>query len=207
MAAVRLEFERLFQTYGLPRAILSDNGGPFANVTAPAGLTALSAWWVSLGITVYRSRPARPQDNGGHERMHLDVSQDLQQRGAPTAQEQQILCDEWRTEFNEVRPHEALDMRTPAELYKRSARRPERVKAAEYPAGAELRHVVSHGGISWNGRPVGISRALRGRTVAVVPSADSTMAKVMFHNLTLGQFDMLTGTRLEPIRPSTERNA
>jgi transposase InsO family protein len=201
---VKREFERLFSVYGLPKGILSDNGGPFASITAPAGLTALSAWWVSLGITVYRSRPAHPEDNGAHERMHLDVSDNLQKRGAPTLQAQQLECDVWRKKFNEVRPHEALGMKTPSELYKRSPRRPERVKAAQYPANAELRRVVSHGGISWNGRSVGISRALRGHTVAVVPLAGGSAAQVMFHSLVLGQFDTLCGTRLEPIKPTPE---
>jgi putative transposase len=101
---VRPTFERLFARYGVPRAIHSDNGQPFASTQSIAGLSKLSAWWVSLGITLVRNRPGCPQDNGGHERMHGDIRFEIQSASAPTVSAQQKICDEWRAEFNHVRP-------------------------------------------------------------------------------------------------------
>jgi len=93
-------FERLFDKYGLPKAIQSDNGAPFASTRALGGLTPLSAWWVPLGIRVVRSRPGRPTDNGAHERMHVDVRFDLEDRASHDLRAQQRACDDWVTTFN-----------------------------------------------------------------------------------------------------------
>lgn len=120
--AVKVEFEELFERYGLPVSILVDNRPPFASTRSRHGLTVLSSWWVSMGIVVHRSRPGHLQDNGGHERMHLDMRFDVEDRPAKTRQGQQVKIDEWRQNFNHVRPHEALEMRTPSELYIRSPR-------------------------------------------------------------------------------------
>ena len=111
---VREVFEALFRKHGLPVAIQCDNGTPFISSRARGGLTKLSAWWVSLGIKVVRSRPGCPQDNGGHERMHRDMRGDLQAFPEATRQEQQRSCAKWRQEFNHVRPHEALGGKVPA---------------------------------------------------------------------------------------------
>jgi putative transposase len=197
-ASARSEFELLFEKYGLPLGILTDNGTPFACNRAPAGLTILSAWWVSLGIKVYHSRPAHPQDNGGHERLHFDMRFELEDPGAETAQQQQALCDRWRQEFNHVRPHEALGMKTPAEVYHPSTRRRVQIQRVVYPPGSQLRRVLRHGGMWWNGRPVHVSRALRDQTVAVRPDPDGTRARVLFHDVVLGEFDLHHGRRVEP---------
>jgi putative transposase len=113
---VRRVFEELFRRYGIPRAIQCDNGTPFSSGRAPAGLSKLSAWWVSLGIQLVRSRPACPQDNGGHERMHRDLRRDVQLAPATTREHQQRALEKWRQEFNHVRSHDALDGKTPAEV-------------------------------------------------------------------------------------------
>ena len=102
MAGARHEFEKLFRKYGIPRAIQCDNGVPFVAVQARAGLSSLSAWWVSLGIRLVRSRPGCPQDNGAHERMHSDVRADVQERPAVSRDEQQRIIDRWRQQFNHV---------------------------------------------------------------------------------------------------------
>jgi hypothetical protein len=141
----RIVFERLFERYGLPDAIQVDNGSPFACIRARAGITRLSAWWVSLGIRFIRSRPAHPQDNGGHERMHLDIRFDLEDDPAADFDLQQAACDAWVEEFNDVRPHEALGMRTPSELYRKSRRRFVGPKRALYPAGFQVRRVAPSG--------------------------------------------------------------
>src|SRR5262245_24625390 len=108
---VRACFERLFEEHGLPEAIRSDNGAPFASEQGVLGLSKLSAWWVALGIDLERGRPGCPQDNGAHERLHLDVEQQLRGRDQV---EQQAGFDEWRRIFNQERPHEALAMKCPA---------------------------------------------------------------------------------------------
>jgi len=121
MAAVIEAFERIFSRYGLPRYTLVDNGIPWVSTTSSVGLTQLSAWWLSLGIEVVRTRLGCPADNGGHERMHRDMAADLEAYRAMNRAAQQRACELWRHDFNHVRPHEALDMRTPSQLYRRSS--------------------------------------------------------------------------------------
>ena len=116
-AEVQRVMTRLFRRYGVPKAIQCDNGTPFICVRSAAGLTRLSAWWVSLGIRIVRSRPGCPQDNGGHERMHRDIAGELQAVPEATVLLQQRACDRWRQEFNHVRPHDALGGKTPAAVY------------------------------------------------------------------------------------------
>jgi transposase InsO family protein len=116
---VRQSFERVFERQGLPRAIRSDNGTPFASVRGLLGLSRLSAWWVALGIDLERGRPGHPQDNGAHERMHRDISRELEAMGECDQQ----AWDLWRQTFNYERPHEALGMRCPGELYVASERK------------------------------------------------------------------------------------
>src|SRR5215475_7595506 len=103
---VRRVLARLFRRYGIPKAIQCDNGSPFVSTRSLAGLTKLSAWWISLGIRIVRSRPGCPQDNGGHERMHRDLRADVQLTPGASLAAEQRACDRWRQEFNHVRPHE-----------------------------------------------------------------------------------------------------
>jgi transposase InsO family protein len=194
---VRKEFQRLFEKYGLPKAILSDNGNPFACTRALANLSELSAWWVSLEIQVIHSRPGCPQDNGGHERVHVDMLP-LQEQSAPTRKAQQVLCEKWQREFNHIRPHEALQMRTPAEVYKRSSRSLPAVATAKYPAGSLLRRVKGNGCFYWKQRDVFVSHSLRTQTIALISGVERR-AKVLFHQIVLGDFDLETGHRVEPI--------
>jgi transposase InsO family protein len=198
-AAVRPEFERLFERYGRPRAILSDNGPPFASATAPWGLSELSAWWVSLQIEVIHSRPGCPQDNGGHERIHVDMLP-LQGAPAPSGRAQQTELDKWANDFNHVRPHEALGMKTPAQVYQPRSRRPSpKVITHKYPAGAVIRRVCTNGHFWWRGRTYFLSRSLRGHVVALVQEPGQRMATIMFHHMALGQLDLEHGTKVQPI--------
>ncbi len=199
---VREAFERLFEQYGAPKAILSDNGNPFACTRALGGLTELSAWWVSLGIEVLHSRPGCPQDNGAHERMHADML-GLEARSAADRKAQQLACDEWRQAFNHIRPHESLGMKTPASVYQPEGRRSRKVcrpvvMTTSYPEGAHFRRVVRTGYFSWQNRTVFVSRALRGHTVAVICGPDG-WGTVMFCRLVLGRFPIEGGHRVEPI--------
>ena len=130
-------FERLFAHHGLPEAIRSDKGAPFASPNGLLGLAQLSVWWLAMGIDLERSRPGCPQDNGGHERLHPDIARELE---GVEHKQRQAAFETWRREFNEERPHQALEMRVPAELYQASLRKwngtPEQIS---YPGMASRR--------------------------------------------------------------------
>lgn len=187
---VQLCFERLFERYGMPGAMRSDNGSPFANVDGILGLTRLSAWWVALGIDLERGRPGCPQDNGGHERLHLDISRELE---APRLGEYQSELDEWRRVFNEERPHEALAMRCPAEVYCRSNQVYAGTPEDLVYGGMESRRVQSHGRISWNDQRIFISTALQGWSVGL-ERCGTDHWNVWFGRLLLGQLEGRTAS-------------
>jgi putative transposase len=194
--SVRVCFERLFEGHGLPEAIRSDNGAPFASQTGVLGLSRLSAWWVALGIDLERGRPGCPQDNGAHERLHLDVEREL--RGQSVA-EQQASFDEWRRTFNQERPHEHLGMKCPAEVYAKSPRKYEgSPEDLEYP-GMASRKVTQCGTISWGREWIFISGALAGWSVGLEPCGPGQL-NVWFGRLLLGQLEerTLSFTRTEP---------
>jgi transposase InsO family protein len=194
---VRRVFEQLFSRYGLPKAIQSDNGQPFASTRALGGLTKLSAWWVSRGIALVRSRPGCPQDNGGHERMHGDIRAEIQCAAASSLAAQQRVCDDWRAEFNHVRPHEALGMKTPSEVYRPSPRRP-RPFGGGFPDRCALRKVDRRGCARFDAQTVYVTTALVGFDVAMRPLADHV--EVWFYEMLLGRFAYGTGrTSVEPI--------
>jgi transposase InsO family protein len=189
---VQGEFERLFEKHGVPKVIQSDNGSPFAAARSLAGLTRLSAWWISLGIDVVRSRPGCPQDNGAHERMHADIRIELQQQAASSIVEQQKACDEWRAEFNHVRPHEALGMQTPAEVYRPSERRVIRALVGGFPDDARIFNLGAHGKLWFEGHDVFVSMALRYRQVGLQRTADGTLL-VWFHHVMIGWLRITPG--------------
>lgn len=166
----RAEFVRLFRKYGLPGGIQCDNGIPFISMQGRGGLTQLSAWWVSLGIRMVRSRPGCPQDNGAHERMHRDIAAEIQVVPQASAALEQRRLDRWRQEFNHVRPHEALGGKTPSELYRPSARRSLAPVRFSYPSEWLVRRVYgTPGKISVNAGTCSVGRALVGHTIALQP--------------------------------------
>jgi putative transposase len=142
---VQRSFERLFERHGLPEAIRSDNGSPFASVQTLHGLSRLSAWWVALGIDLERGRAGCPQDNAAHERFHRDVSIELEGLGEET----QEGLDLWRQEFNYQRPPEALQMRCPGEVYQNSTRSFEGTPQELIYPGMAARQVDKNGSMSW----------------------------------------------------------
>jgi transposase InsO family protein len=193
---VRACFERLFERDGVPEAIRSDNGVPFASSTGVLGLSKLSAWWVALGIDLERGRPGCPQDNGAHERFHLDVEREL--RG----EEQQASFDEWRRTFNEQRPHEALAMKRPAELYQPSPRKFEGTpEDLTYPK-MEPRRVSNVGTIHYGKHRFFISTALSGWSVGLEP-CEQAKFNVHFGGLLLGQYDEITASFRRSDAPTT----
>ena len=189
---VQAEFLRLFQLYGLPKVIKSDNGSPFASSGAPLGLTKLSAWWVSLGIELEHSRPGHPQDNGAHERMHKDIAAEVAAKMQPNRRAQQAALDMWREEYNHRRPHQALQERFPAEVYRSSPRSLSTSRALiEYGAGFFVRKVTTGGAIKWHGQSICISTAIAGHEVGLrLASADHL--EVWFNHLHLGGIDLQT---------------
>jgi len=194
---VRRVFERLFERYGLPQRIRSDNGSPFAAINALLGLSQLSAWWVALGIDLERGRPGHPQDNGAHERLHRDISVEVEGvRGA----HRQAALDLWREQFNKERPHEALGMRTPSELYVAAIRKYQGTpQTLEYsPMGS--RKVNRCGQIQWENECYFLSRSLAGWNVGLQSLGQAL--NVWFARLLLGQIDPSSASFLRAdIRP------
>lgn len=188
--SVKPVFERLFQCHGLPQVIRVDNGSPFACTRAPAGLSRLSAWWTAVGIRVSFGRPGHPQDNGSHERMHADIAAELEADPASSRELQQEAAERWRQEFNDVRPHEALGMRTPSDLFKRSTLRYRGIRLAAYPASYSIRRVSSLGCVRYAGRAVYISLSVAGYDVGVRRVSQSETIRVSFYGLDLGTFDL-----------------
>ena len=185
---VRDCFEELFRKHGLPGAIRSDNGPPFASIRGILGLSRLSAWWVVLGIDLERGRPGCPQDNGAHERLHLDVQREL--RGQKTAEHQAGL-DEWRHTFNHERPHEALRMKTPAQLFGPSLRKYEQTPDDLSYDTMEPRRVHECGHITWRAKRIQLSKALAGWSVGLEPASQKQW-NVWFGKLLLGQVEPST---------------
>jgi transposase InsO family protein len=166
-AGVRRAMERVFDEMGLPAAIRSDDGSPFGSPGA-GGLSALSVWWLKLGIEPCFIPPSSPQDNGRHERMHRTLKSETSKPPAPTAAAQQKRFDAFRRRYNEERPHEALDQVPPAERWHRSNRiMPARLKDAWYDAEHEVRRVRASGEIKWRGERVFIGEALAGELIGL----------------------------------------
>lgn len=195
MQRVRSEFERLFRKYGIPRAIQCDNGTPFVSVLARGGLTQLSSWWVALGIRIVRSRPGCPQDNGGHERMHRDVKADVELCPELTTQTEQRALDRWRQQFNQVRPHEALGGKVPADLYKPGDRRSSRIPRCAYPSGWVVRRASgAQGAITFQGIAYSVGRALAGHCIALEP-LDDLRVRLWLRDLDLGELRLSPSSR------------
>ena len=143
---VKIIFVELFKKYGLPRVIRSDNGTPFASSNGILGLTTLSAWWISLGIMPDRTDPGCPTQNGSHERMHADLSREIQGKVPGGIKSNQVVINEWVKEYNEIRPHEALNMKTPSDIYcKSDVKYDESYCEYEYPFGFETKRVQKSG--------------------------------------------------------------
>lgn len=190
--AVRARFEKAFETYGLPETIRSDNGPPFASPNGLLGLSALSVWWLAVGISLDRIDPGRPGQNGSHERMHRDISLEVQATARGDLESQRAALALWRDEYNQVRPHEALGYRTPAQVYTPSTRRfegtPERLAYAD---GFADRRVRNCGTIQLGKSHIFLSSALRGWNVGLREEKDGLVG-VWFGAMRLGAIDRAT---------------
>jgi len=179
-------FTRIFKEYGLPTRIRTDNGVPFATNTL-ARLSQLSAWWVRLGVLPELIEPGKPQQNGRHERMHRTLKAETTHPPANTRLGQQRRFDRFREEFNFERPHQALDMQTPASQYTASTRAmPDQLPPLEYPDRFEVRYVSGNGGIRWNRHWVNVSSTCIGEYVGL-EEIDDGIWNVYFGPLKLGR--------------------
>jgi transposase InsO family protein len=181
-------FVAAFQEYGLPLAIRTDNGPPFATSTV-GGLSRLSIWWIKLGIRPERIEPGHPEQNGRHERMHRTLKRETATPPRENGRRQQQAFDCFRREYNELRPHESLDYRTPASLYVASPRLyPLVLPEMTYPEDMALRWVKAQGDISWRNHHIYLSETLAGELVGLREVADDRW-DIYFGPVRLAQLD------------------
>ena len=181
MLPVRECFERIFREQGLPVAILSDNGAPFSS-PAILGLSRLSVWWMKLGISHVLIEKGRPDQNGGHERMHRDLKAETARPPARNSDKQQLRFGIYLQDHNELRPHEALGMDVPAKHYSPSERPfPSQLYEVEYPGHFEVRRVRRHGEIKWQGARLFLTECLAGELVGLEEIDDGIVVLEAIH--------------------------
>ena len=190
-------FERLFKERGLPRAIRSDNGVPFASPNGLFNLSKLSVWWLRLGISIERIQPGHPQQNGRHERMHLTLKQEATRPAGANILQQQAKFDAFLDEFNNQRPHEALDMKCPAELYRASPTPYLGIPEPHYPFHDRTVMVTSCGRLCLYRKKINLTKSLAGQAVGV-KEVDSGIWLVSFMDYDLGYIDLEEKT-LQPL--------
>lgn len=181
-------FDAAFREYGMPEVIHTDNGAPFAS-RAPGGLSRLSMRWVRLGIVAQRSRPASPQDNGRHERMHRTLKQEALSPVARNPRLQQQAFDRFQEIYNHERPHEALNYGTPASRYQRSPRPfPRRVPEVEYESDVAVRRVSDKGDLKFQGERIFVSEIFGGDRLGL-RAHDDRLYEVLYGPLMIGWVD------------------
>lgn len=190
-------FERAFKDFGLPKAIRTDNGVPFASPGALYGLSRLSVWWLRLGIDVERIRPGHPEQNGRHERMHLTLKLEATKPASENFLQQQARFDDFVDYYNHERPHQALDMQVPADRYKESPQRYQGLTDLDYPFHDRSAIVTSCGRICFNRMKINLSTVFAGQKVGIKQVEDKIWL-VSFMLYDLGYFDHQS-CRLEPI--------
>jgi transposase InsO family protein len=195
--AVRRVFLQLFGRYGYPAVIRVDNGSPFAS-TGAAGLSRLSAWWTALGIRVEFIAPGHPEQNGAHEQMHRVLKAEITRPASRHPPAQQKRANRWVREYNDERPHEGLQQRTPAEVY-RPKPEPARRPRLRYRPGVIERRVRSNGEIRWRGRKRFVGEAFVGYRVGLKPLAANKTA-IYFGTLLIGEIWESDLGGMRPIR-------
>jgi transposase InsO family protein len=192
-----IAFEQLFADRGLPGAIRSDNGAPFASPNALFNLSKLSVWWLRLGIDIERIKPGRPQQNGRHERMHLTLKKETTRPPGSNSLQQQARFDSFREEFNAERPHEALAMKCPNEVYVASSRPYQGLPELVYPFHDQDLLVTACGRICLHRKKIHLSTVLAGQRIGI-KEVDDGIWIVSFMRYDLGYFDLEQRT-LQPL--------
>jgi putative transposase len=190
-------FESVFKEYGLPRAIRTDNGVPFASPNSLFNLSKLSVWWLRLGIEIERIKPGHPQQNGRHERMHLTLKLEATKPAAKNFLQQQARFDDFIDGYNNERPHQALNMQCPAQRYQPSCRPYRGLPDIDYPLHDKAATVTTCGRICFNNQKINLSQVFAGQTVGIKQTEDRIWL-VSFMDYDLGYFDDET-CRLEPL--------
>ena len=188
----RTTFERIFKEYGKPDAIRTDNCVPFASPNALFNMSKLSVWWLKLGIAIERIKPGNPQQNGRHERMHLTLKKEATKPASFNFLQQQSRFDDFIEEFNNDRPHQALGMKYPGELYTPSPRVYSAAEEPEYPFHDRTIRITNCGRICIGRRKINLSRAFAGQLVGIREVADEIWL-VSFMEYDLGFFDQDEG--------------
>jgi transposase InsO family protein len=184
-------FQRLFREVGLPEAIRTDNGAPFAS-PGIQGLSRLNVWWMKLGIVHQRISPASPQENGSHERMHRELKRETVVPAAANLRSQQERFDRFRARYNDQRPHEAIANEVPAARWRPSPRPyPERLAQPEYPSHMEVRTVYENGAFPLRQRLCFLTTALRGELIGL-ESVGEGLWNIVFYNTLIGRIDEQT---------------
>ncbi len=185
---VQAIFAAALGEFGMPEVIRSDNGTPFA-ARAVSGISRLSLWWMKLGIRPERIQAGHPEQNGRHERMHRTLKQETASPPAATARSQQRAFDRFRRDYNQLRPHEALGMQTPASVYLCSPRvYPGRVRDPEYDTGFQVRRIQKQGQFRWRSQRVFLGTVFQGERVGLLPSDDGCFT-VYFAQFPIAHFD------------------
>jgi transposase InsO family protein len=201
-------FEQLFRERGLPAAIRSDNGVPFASPNALFNLSKLSVWWLRLGIGIERIKPGHPQQNGRHERMHLTLKKEATRPPSMNSLQQQARFDDFVAEFNHERPHEALDMKCPADCCTSSARSYDGLPELSYPLHDREVLVTACGRICLHRKRINVSGVLAGQKLGIKEVDDGIWVVTFMHydlgfidleQKTLQPLDNPFGTRLLPM--------
>lgn len=184
-------FESTFKEHGLPKAIRTDNGLPFSSPHAFFNLSRLSVWWLRLGIEIERIEPGHPEQNGRHERMHLTLKREATKPAGENLLQQQEKFDYFISEYNNERPHQALEMKTPSEIYKPSERKYEGLPEVRYPLHDRTVTVTYCGRICHEGKKINFSRVFAGHDVGI-KQVDDKIWLVSFMDYDLGYFDTET---------------
>lgn len=201
IATTRAIFVRLFREHGLPRVLRTDNGIPFAQPNALGRLGALAFWWVRLGIRPEHITPAKPSENGAHERFHRTLKLSTTRPASPSFASQQRRFDQFRSEYNTDRPHSSLAGHSPpGQIYTPSPRAyPARLPALSYPDTSAVRLVDAGGNIKWRGQPLFLSGNLSGQYVGLSEKEDD-LVTIAYGALELGDFDSNTNRFIPRIR-------
>ena len=190
-------FENAFKEYGLPDAIRTDNGVPFASPMSMFNLSRLSVWWLRLGIKIERIKPGHPEQNGRHERMHLTLKKQATKPAGQNILQQQAKFDDFIQEYNNERPHEALEMKYPGELYKPSNKIYRGLPPLEYPMHDRTIVITNCGRICIGKAKVHFSQVFAGQQVGIREVEDKIWL-VSFMNYDVGYFD-LECKKVEPM--------